>query len=171
MRGSVACAITVLVAAALATTGCGSDEPQIEAESGAEAHAITAAPQGRALREARWIAESQIRSALAVMEQDIRSFVEFGRPVSSLAFGDEQGWQYHCAQKLGRGGPSPTERLARVRRLAREGCDHLQRALEESLTFKAGKNPGGNTEGAARAAQRARAPLAKAQALLDAVDG
>jgi hypothetical protein len=102
------------------------------------------------------------------MRQDIRSFVKEGGPADSLVFSDKSGPRYFCVRKLSRGGPPPTKRLVELRRHALQACAHLQRALEAALTFRAGTPAGGDTGGAADAARQARAPAAKAQALLDA---
>jgi hypothetical protein len=144
--------------------GCGGDQ---EAESPTPGPPQTA-PQGRALREARWISDSRIAAALASMRRDLRSFVAEGRPAQGLVFSNEKGPRYLCGRKLGQGGPPPTKRLAAIRRVALQACSHLQRALEASFTFRAGVSAGRDAAGAARAAQRARPLLAKARALLDA---
>jgi hypothetical protein len=109
------------------------------------------------------------------MAADIRSFTQSGRPQAELAYGDERGWSYGCARKLGRGGAAPTDRLAEARRLAREACAHLQRALEESLELRASsgdaEDAGPNRAGAAREARKATAPLTAAQRLLARTGG
>jgi hypothetical protein len=151
------------VLALAAAMGCGSRGEPVE--SGAVRETTADAPPAP---EARWIADSDIAAVLASMRRDVRSFIASGRPAESLTFIDEQGPQYYCGRKLGRGGPPPTPRLAELRRHAARACGHLQRALEASLTFRAGANPGGDEAGAARAARQARAPLAAAQKLLEA---
>jgi hypothetical protein len=169
--------LLVLLSCVLALAGgCAGDdeEPAGSADTGGEvttgpAPPMPAGPQGAAFRESRWIAESGIASVLVIMRRDMRSFIQRGRPADSLVYSDETGPRYFCGKKLGRGGPPPTPRLVELRRHAREACEHLQRALEASMAFRAGKPAGSDTAGAARAARQAREPAAKAQALLDAV--
>jgi hypothetical protein len=180
MRSGVFGATLIGVSALILAVGCGgSDEPAGSADTGGEARPTTpstkpgAPKSGLTPGESRWVAESQIVVVLGRMQQDIRAFTRTGAPRGGLVYSTREGPEYGCERTLGRGGRPPTARLFRIRRLAREACDHLQRALEESVVFRATSPSGATSPGQAnraaveREAREAKAPATRAQTLLD----
>jgi hypothetical protein len=167
MRSGVIGPWLVAVSVLVLVVGCGESEGA-GTTTAVEVQTTIASP------EAQWI--ETFESTLATMRRDIRSFIRTGRPAESLVHSVAQDGrmvpQYFCGRRLGQGGPPPTRQLADARRSGREACDHLQRALEASQTFRATTVPGGyaggDREGAAAAAREAKAPLARAEALLEA---